>query len=280
MLGDKEAVKSLKSLRRQYIIDINRIKADLKDYHKAAFEKFVFLFHKTITDILRVQSNLTIDELIDSMKSLTSAIYQISKDIKKKEDELLQIKDKKAFQHLRKEIQQLHIDKRYMVLVEKNISKHNLVFLFEDISERINKMGFSGEKTEREEAAAVISKSDQFILGLTAVEEQDLGMMSMIMNKLFTSSKSTSGKSKGRPAKEPSLQLSSQEKEYIKNYVKFRAGPNHYDQYSTRIITYIEHLEDGRNLDSVADIFKKNGWPPQFVEPTINSIKRVLQHRK
>ena len=118
MVGDinsymsKEIKKKLETIREDYLENISRIKPDLENYHEAAFNKFMYQFHKTMSDILKLNKNLTIDELGEYMSNLSSIIYSINKEIQEKENNLLTEKDKKKFLELQKQIKERKDEKK------------------------------------------------------------------------------------------------------------------------------------------------------------------------
>jgi len=278
-----ETHRKLESIRKDYKENLERIRPDLKDYHEAAFDKFVFQFHSTLSKVLEIESNLTLDELIDQVKALSSRIYLLNKNIKEKEDELLKLKDKKVFALVRKEIKDLNKEKEYFAAIERNVSKNNLVMTLQEIAAGINRMGFSGEKTQKEDAAYVMTKTDQCMEKLTEVDCEQLTGMDYVKQRIKKHlDRISKEKKKAKPKKKEEhkaislpLKLNQDEKDYIKSKV----GEDYYNRYALIIIGIIEGLKDNFSLGAVADSLKKQGWPPEYVKPSMDAVKEVLQKR-
>jgi len=268
--------KTLDSIRSDYLESMKKIRQDLEENHQRVLENFIFHFHKALTRVLLTSSNLTLEEIQENYSQLSSRIYDYKKRIKDKEDALLGEKDKKSFAQLKKEIGELKNEKAYFTVVEQNIASNSLLKSLDDIIRKIEHLRFSGDQVWKDNVIDLVARADQLIMVLTTIKPEQIGLVAVLMSKLFRKS----GKAKPVPVTEEhkQIRLTDQEKEYIKEYVKFRAGEGHYEKYSQAIIAYIERLEHG-HLEKMENQLVAKGWKKEYIEPTMNSIREVLQKR-
>lgn len=261
----KKEINHLLKLRKDFLENVSRIKPDIAKYHEVAFSKFVYQFHASISQILRTDKNLTLDEIVEELKNLSSMVYWINKNIKSKEDQILGENDKKRFNEIKKEIDSLSEEKEYYATLEKNIAKNSLIFQLKDIADTINKLGFSGQQFTKEEASQLIDNSIDFIKKITTIQEQnkDNNMLSGLMSKIKTKEKTTEKEDSSIPDTKverailpDNFHLKEEEKEYLKSQV----GEEYYNQYVKPVIEFIEIMKGKHTIGEIEKIYKEKYW--------------------
>lgn len=166
----KEVEQSLLSVRNAYQSGIAPIKQDAESYHVVAFHKFAYLFHRVLTDLLKVETKMTTTELLEMIEGLTSNNFKLGKKIKKKEDQLLMENDKERFQQVKLELEKMIKEKNYYTTIEKNVIKHNLIFELRLFIGKVDEIEFSGNPVEKDDVLKMFRKCDKYVQQLTSTE--------------------------------------------------------------------------------------------------------------
>ena len=259
--------EEIDSLRQEFLDNLKPIKADLDDYHKVAFHKFTFLFHRMLMKILDLKAMHTTSELIESLESINSRNYELNKKIKATEDEIMKEKDKTRFLELVKELESQVYKRNYFSLLERNVVSNNLIYEMGILVEKVNHMEFSGEEVTNEDVREVVEKSEGYMGSLLDTAWMD--KKKPILGNLL----------KGKEAPVPkdpvveSHHLSEDTVDKLRNELSGDFSTQAFEMF----IDFVNGaFDEGYSFDYVRSSLVKKGWP----EGALDKASKVIQEQE
>jgi hypothetical protein len=178
----KKVKNKLSEIKNEYLELTDALKEDMGDYFNTSFLKIIFIFHKTLKKILKIESMHTFPELVDQYEHLSSKNYELGKKVKKVEDDLLNEADKNLFYAKKAELEDLTYQKTYFTVVEKNVLINSIIFDLRSFTERLEELQYSGKELKKDDVLNCAIKCDTLLKQLTDVSRIDEQIRKGIMD--------------------------------------------------------------------------------------------------
>ncbi|MFO7710407.1 MAG: hypothetical protein R6V53_01440 [Candidatus Woesearchaeota archaeon] len=165
---DKRIRSEFQEINREFFDSIKALEQDIQEYPQICFQKFAFEIHRTISSLMKVDEVYTNKELIDFINNLPSYNYNLNKQIKEIENQMLS--DKENFFELRKKLGEMDYKKNYFSSIEKNALKKGTLFDISGFLKEIEHLEYSGKQISKEDVRDTFEKGKQYIADLTSTE--------------------------------------------------------------------------------------------------------------
>ncbi|MGM5488791.1 MAG: hypothetical protein ACQESG_07625, partial [Nanobdellota archaeon] len=165
---NKRIKAEFERLNRDFFESIQPLEYDLEDYHLISFQKFAYELHRTLSALMKVDEVYTNKELIDFINNLPTFNYEIAKEIKQIEQQM--VTDKDHFFELKEKLAQLDYKKNYFSTIEKNAIRKSTLFEISDFLKKIEHLEYSGKLITKEQVGEAFEEGKHHIADLTSTE--------------------------------------------------------------------------------------------------------------
>jgi len=286
-----EIKKDLMKVKSKYFEEIPNIKRDLKPNPPYALNSFVFHFHEVLTEVLRSESYFTLNEIFEYFESIGARREVMISEIKEKEDEMLQEKDKEKFKLIKDEVEKLILEKTRLSFLQNNIMKNDILTTLIEFIGDLDELEFSGSELEQHEVTDIIHKGNQImnkLLDFSSIAS----VISHGVSNIFTSfaEKLTHKKEEEppitpdmpstveipkppEPAKpeitEPTKGITASDIERIRPLIQSKYSKDNIEKCFSIILDYSKKYD----LDQIKENLIKKNWPSDMIEEIYHKLK-------